>query len=717
MTFPRSEAQPIALFQYHTNSGIQYLHRPSGQLFSFIIILAIESMPDKAQHTEIDFLFIGAGAGASLLLMQLEKADLLQGKNILIIDPELQQLTERTFCFWAEPKEPIASELKRLINHQWISINTPKHQPQSIAPLNYFHLSGKSLQEERTRLIHSYQIKCHSNFVSNIYSTPEGVRVQAEKETWIAKIVFDSRPPNFLPPRPNESCLYQSFYGYFIQLENPLKNASSIDLMDFEIDQMGNTQFMYVLPFTTNQLLVEVTRFGQAILSKDEGIPLLEKYIRQRFGEFKLLRTEFGCIPMSSTQLNKQTLPGVIKLGGAAGAIKPSTGYAFKRMFNQAKQIVQHLSQQQPISPPFPNNRFKFYDRLLLLILKREPQHGKRIFQNLFTKNRTQKVLSFLDEQTTLTQDLKLFASLPLKPFLVASLLDIRTRFRHLQKPVLLLLLTLGLLLLQYLSDNSFQTIQLLLGGVGLLLVGIPHGAIDHLLKQGSLHWKIDLFFIAKYLGTAAFYLLFWLFSPQLALALFLLYSAWHFGQTDIQEWQPSSYKPAKSLIWGSTLLAILLLGHASESNNILQNMSTLQISLSDTKGVFVAVTLASLSALWGILEKRPAIVLSAGTLLLSTQLPLLTAFGLYFIGQHSLNGWSHLQKGLNASSKSLFLHALPFTSGAIFLFVTLLLCLEKGWIAAFNQHWVTAFFVFISCISFPHVLAMNQYYAEKGPF
>ena len=145
--------------------------------------------------------------------------------------------------------------------------------------------------------------------------------------------------------------------------------------------------------------------------------------------------------------------------------------------------------------------------------------------------------------------------------------------------------------------------------------------------------------------------------------------------------------------------------------------MSTLQISLSDTKGVFVAVTLASLSALWGILEKRPAIVLSAGTLLLSTQLPLLTAFGLYFIGQHSLNGWSHLQKGLNASSKSLSLHALPFTSGAIFLFVTLLLCLEKGWIAAFNQHWVTAFFVFISCISFPHVLAMNQYYAEKGPF
>ena len=278
-------------------------------------------------------------------------------------------------------------------------------------------------------------------------------------------------------------------------------------------------------------------------------------------------------------------------------------------------------------------------------------------------------------------------------------------------------LLTIGLSILQYLSDNSFQTVQLLLGMTGLLLVGIPHGAIDHLLKQGSLHWKIDLGFIAKYLGTAAFYLLFWLLSPQLALALFLLYSAWHFGQTDIQEWKPISPTPAKSLIWGGSLLSILLLGHASESNAILLNMSTFQFPLTDVEGAFVAVTLASLSALWGILEKRPAIILSAGTLLLSTQLPLLTAFGLYFIGQHSINGWSHLQKGLNTSSKSLFIHALPFTLGAVFLFATLLLCLEKGWLAAFNQHWVTAFFVFISCISFPHVLAMNQYYTEKGTF
>lgn len=674
-------------------------------------------MPDKALHTDIDFLFIGAGAGASLLLMQLEKSDLLKGKNILIVDPELQQLTEKTFCFWAEPGEPIASELKPLINHQWISINTPRHQPESIAPLNYFHLSGKSLQEERTRLIHTYQIKCHSTLVSNLHSLPEGVLVQAEEKTWIAKIVFDSRPSKFSPPEPNEAHLYQSFHGYFIELESPLQNASSIDLMDFEIDQMGNTQFMYVLPFTTKQLLVEATRFGKAILSKDEGIPLLEKYIRQRFGNFKLLQTEFGCIPMSSTQLDTKTLPGVIKLGGAAGAIKPSTGYAFKRMFNHAKQLVQHLSQQQAIPRPFPNNRFKFYDRLLLSILKKEPQLGKRIFQNLFTKNKTQKVLSFLDEQTTLTQDLRLFASLPLRPFIIASIVDIQTRFKHLQKPVLLFLLTIGLSILQYLSDNSFQTVQLLLGMTGLLLVGIPHGAIDHLLKQGSLHWKIDLGFIAKYLGTAAFYLLFWLLSPQLALALFLLYSAWHFGQTDIQEWKPISPTPAKSLIWGGSLLSILLLGHASESNAILLNMSTFQFPLTDVEGAFVAVTLASLSALWGILEKRPAIILSAGTLLLSTQLPLLTAFGLYFIGQHSINGWSHLQKGLNTSSKSLFIHALPFTLGAVFLFAILLLCLEKGWLAAFNQHWVTAFFVFISCISFPHVLAMNQYYIEKGTF
>ena len=40
-------------------------------------------------------------------------------------------------------------------------------------------------------------------------------------------------------------------------------------------------------------------------------------------------------------------------------------------------------------------------------------------------------------------------------------------------------------------------------------------------------------------------------------------------------------------------------------------------------------------------------------------------AFGIYFIGQHSLTGWRHIKNHIGWSHKQLWLHALPFHFGA----------------------------------------------------
>ena len=672
-------------------------------------------MQNRVTSTKIDYLFIGAGAGATLLLLQLEKHGQLTEKTVVILDPELQQLTKKTFCFWAEPTEPIVSECQHMISHRWQEVNTPNNQPESIQPLEYLHIPGAAIHSELLRLINDFHIHYSPNLVTSVTTSAAGTHIHTEHTTWLVNTVFDSRPPQFSLLKPNQNLLYQSFHGYFIQLDTPIPNNKSIDLMDFDIDQMGNTQFVYSLPFSPNKLLVELTRFGKEVLQPADAEPLLTHYIHKRFGNFQLLKPESGCIPMCSMPLESHHLsPTIVRLGGAAGAIKPSTGYAFKRMFYHAKQLANSLSKTQLTPPYFPNNRFQFYDRLLLIILDRTPENGNNIFKTLFLRNKIKTVLSFLDEKTTIVEDLKIFSTLPLLPFLRALKLDLHTRFIYLRNPVVLLLITLSLLGLQNTTGAFFHWVQLLLGAAGFLLVGIPHGAIDHLLKNGSLQWKIEPGFIVRYLGTAASYLFFWLISPQLALILFLLYSAWHFGQTDLQEWKPTSLKAEKSFLWGATLLTIILLGHLPETNLILQNMNTYPIPLTEVIGSTTALVLALLSACWGIFERRPAIILSASVLGLSIQLPLLTAFGLYFIGQHSLNGWAHLKKGLNTNSKSLFLHALPFTGGALLLFGALLIGIERGWLNAFNHHITTAFFIFISCISFPHVLAMSHFYNNK---
>jgi hypothetical protein len=106
--------------------------------------------------------------------------------------------------------------------------------------------------------------------------------------------------------------------------------------------------------------------------------------------------------------------------------------------------------------------------------------------------------------------------------------------------------------------------------------------------------------------------------------------------------------------------------------------------------------------------------LLSSLMLLISIELPLITSFGLYFLGQHSMNGWSHLKQGLKVNNRSLYLKALPFTIGALVLFVAFIFLLRNNYLTEYNNYLITIFFVFISCISFPHVIVMNKFYNFK---
>ena len=42
-------------------------------------------------------------------------------------------------------------------------------------------------------------------------------------------------------------------------------------MMDFRISQSVATQFIYILPYSSTQALVEITRFGKALLIEEEA--------------------------------------------------------------------------------------------------------------------------------------------------------------------------------------------------------------------------------------------------------------------------------------------------------------------------------------------------------------------------------------------------------------------------------------------------------------
>jgi Brp/Blh family beta-carotene 15,15'-monooxygenase len=417
---------------------------------------------------------------------------------------------------------------------------------------------------------------------------------------------------------------------------------------------------------------------------------------------------------MSTADISVEPIPGIISIGGRAGAVKPSTGYAFKNMFNHAEKIADSLKKNIQPAMIEDSSRFRFYDRLLLLILTKQPSQGKPIFEALFKKNEIKDVLQFLDEKTTLIQDIRIFLTLPMQPFLKAVGWVVSSRIQRIITPFILLIFSLLLLLIYKTLPTIYDLVQLTMFTVGMFLVGIPHGAVDHLLETGNFKSRIKLSFIIKYIGLALLNLVIWIFFPMVALVFFIGYSAWHFGQTDWSEWQPTKINAVKNASWGIFILTIILCGHIAETNTILNNMHVFKIPLTDKEGIIASILLSMVAASWAIFEKRWRMLLSCLMLLVSIELPMISSFGLYFIGQHSLNGWSHLKRGMSVDNKSLYWKALPFTIGSIVLFAAFIYLFKNNYLSEFNESLITIFFVFISCISFPHVMVMNRFYNLK---
>jgi Brp/Blh family beta-carotene 15,15'-monooxygenase len=241
---------------------------------------------------------------------------------------------------------------------------------------------------------------------------------------------------------------------------------------------------------------------------------------------------------------------------------------------------------------------------------------------------------------------------------------------------------------------------------VGLITVGIPHGAVDHLIEIGKWESRKVPIFIVKYLALAALMGICWYFLADGALVIFLLYSAWHFGQADGELWKLN--RPT-SLLWGGFLLVYILGTHTVETNVILKSIGATEFAFS------LPYWIVFPWLIWSLIYQKSAFTITILWLTVATQLPLLLAFGLYFIGQHSVTSWKHISSALNQSNRSIWLHSLPFQLGAwliLALFIFLWPTAGNYDFGALNKFGV--FFIFISCISFPHVITMNMLYGAK---
>ena len=654
-----------------------------------------------------DYVFLGLGAANSLILRSLDAQGLLRGRRFAIFEPDAKRANDRTFCFWAEPDEVEALGLLPLVSHAWDTVRIGGISETSILPMRYWHIRGIDLYEQTRTLLAQYpdealilqeRWEAYAEPGADGFAFPFGE----------AQTVFDSRPPQFQEAAAHEAHLLQSFLGWEIECPAGSFDASAVVMMDFRIPQEQHTQFVYILPFSDTNALVEVTRFGTVPVQENEAAELLADYLANNFPEYRKLHLERGVIPMSSVPLRETAAgPGWIFTGARADRVKPSTGYAFHAMARDAHTLAASIAKNQPVRLSKRPPRFVFYDRLLLKILEQRPEKGKAIFQTLFRRCALPDVLHFLSEKTRLAQDLNILRRLPFLLFFSFALRDI---FQRLKTQRLWPLPLAATLLLLALHASGLDAVSWSLIGTGLLLIGIPHGALDHLAHLQPLRPGPLLGFVALYLAAIALCAGIWAFNADLALLFFLANTAWHFGQADLRE--AGLRTTTTAFLWGLSLLGIILLPHAHEATAIIRSIGAIEcgkvfsaISRWDN-GIAILIPGFLGFAIAALVPARRILLPALLTLLAGTQLPLLQAFAVYFIAQHSLNGWKHLQSHLELTSTRMWLHALPFTLGAIVMGLAGFLWLETPPVGLF--------FIALSCLSFPHVLAMDRFYIKK---
>ncbi|MFY7758911.1 MAG: lycopene cyclase, partial [Flavobacterium stagni] len=85
-----------------------------------------------------------------------------------------------------------------------------------------------------------------------------------------------------------------------------------------------------------------------------------------------------------------------------------------------SKALVDFLPQNNDLRKFHSINRFWFYDLLLIDILYRKNEVGSSIFASMFRQGKVATIFKFLDEETTISEDLNIILRCPKTLFIKA---------------------------------------------------------------------------------------------------------------------------------------------------------------------------------------------------------------------------------------------------------------------------------------------------------
>lgn len=366
------------------------------------------------EQKHFDYIIIGNGlAGLQLALAFAEDA-FFDKKQIALIDKDKKNTNDKTWSFW----EKGCGKWEHLITKKWdiakfitskktLKIHLEPYFYKSIRALDFYTEAKKTLGKK-------------SNFhfiIDEVISTneTETLSLKTPHTSYTANHIFDSRlPETFYTKSDKHIKVLQHFKGLIIDTEQPIFNPNAFTMMDYRLKDGAQTTFMYVLPFSETKALVEFTYFTPNLVEEKTYDNYIKQYIEHtlKVENYTIIETEKGIIPMTNFPFKNYNTKNITKIGTAGGWVKGSTGYSFKHTEKKVSQIIFNLKQGSLPSAKLYKRKYAFYDKIFLKVLHDENHKGEWIFNQFYSKNKTETMFKFLDESSSFKEELKIMTSL-----------------------------------------------------------------------------------------------------------------------------------------------------------------------------------------------------------------------------------------------------------------------------------------------------------------
>ena len=269
-----------------------------------------------------EYIILGGGCAALSLAMNIKKIG-IKDSSFLILESRKNYTDDRSWCFW----EKDSNDYEDLIDASWKkwrfskgnNLHTKEFQNHSyhyIRSINFYRKALKIIKGSNNICIKMNEQVKFINYKDDIFI------IKTDKSNYTAKKVLDTIPrENVLNKKP---LIFQSFLGYELVLN---KSKCFDEVAHIMSDMTGNDKdfiFDYILPISKRTILFETTFFSETRRSKEiikaELIKRINKY---DLGRFKILREEYGVIPMGIFK-KKENKKNYFLAGTLGGAIRPS---------------------------------------------------------------------------------------------------------------------------------------------------------------------------------------------------------------------------------------------------------------------------------------------------------------------------------------------------------------------------------------------------------